>query len=259
MLYEASNIAPTSRDSLGWRKLFAVVAPSTNTSVQPEYDGMRPPGVTNHFARIAIPDTRVTDDASFMAMLENIRRATMEAVDVALSMEPDDLIMGMSAETFWDGAEGAEKMHRSLKARTGRQVVMGSQAVNAALQAYGGIRRIAVITPYMPVGDAQVRRYFEDCGYEVVTLEGLKCASPRLIAHVTEQELKRAVERVNSPDVDAIVQCGTNLAFARVAALAEFWLEKPVIAINTATYWWALRSNGIADRMQGHGRLLAEF
>ncbi|MFQ3594804.1 MAG: arylmalonate decarboxylase [Sphingomonadaceae bacterium] len=248
-----------SRDSLGWRKLFAVVAPSTNTSVQPEYDSMRPRGVTNHFARISIPDTKVTDDDSFMAMLENIRRATLEAVDVAMSMAPDDLVMGMSAETFWDGAEGAERMHQGLKERTGRKVVMGSQAVNEALKAYGGVRRIAVITPYMPVGDAQVRRYFEDCGYDVVALEGLKCASPRLIAHVSETELKRAVERVNGPDVDAIVQCGTNLAFARVAAMAEFWLEKPVIAINAATYWWALRSNGIPDKVSGFGRLLEDF
>ncbi|MCS6987584.1 MAG: arylmalonate decarboxylase [Sphingomonadaceae bacterium] len=252
-------VAATTRDSLGWRRLFAVVVPSTNTSVQPEYDAMRPHGVTNHIARITIPDTRVTDDDSFMVMLNNIRRATLEAVAQAMSMAPDDLIMGMSAETFWDGAEGAERMHRALRERTGRAVVMGSQAVHEALKAYGGIRRIAVITPYMPVGDAQVRRFFEDCGYDVVAVEGLKCASPRLIAHVSEADLKRAVERVNGPDVDAIVQCGTNLAFARVAAIAEFWLEKPVIAINTATYWWALRSNGIPDRMRGFGRLLAEF
>ncbi len=251
--------AKPSRDSLGWRKLFAVVAPSTNTSVQPEYDSMRPVGVTNHFARISIPDTRVTDDASFLVMLENIRRATLEAVDVAMSMQPDDLIMGMSAETFWDGAEGAERMHRNLRERTGCKVAMGSQAVTEALRAYGGVRRIAVITPYMPVGDRQVRRYFEDCGFEVVAIEGLKCRSPRLIAHVSEAELKRAVERVNGPDVDAIVQCGTNLAFARVAAIAEFWLEKPVIAINTATYWWALRSNGITDRIHGFGRLLQDY
>jgi maleate isomerase len=36
-------------------------------------------------------------------------------------------------------------------------------------------------------------------------------------------------------------------------------LGKPVIAINTATYWYALRQNGISDQMQGFGRLLAEF
>ena len=56
--------------------------------------------------------------------------------------------------------------------------------------------------------------------------------------------------------VDAIIQAGTNLAFAEVAAIAEFWLGKPVIAINTATYWHALRSMGIMDQMDGFGDLL---
>jgi maleate isomerase len=37
------------------------------------------------------------------------------------------------------------------------------------------------------------------------------------------------------------------------------WLGKPVIAINTATYWHALRANGIQDRMRGFGALLEHF
>ena len=37
-------------DALGWRMKFGVIAPSTNTVVQPEFDMMRPRGVTNHFA-----------------------------------------------------------------------------------------------------------------------------------------------------------------------------------------------------------------
>jgi maleate isomerase len=45
----------------------------------------------------------------------------------------------------------------------------------------------------------------------------------------------------------------------RLAAAAELWLGKPVIAINTATYWHALRTNGIQDQKQGFGRLLEEF
>jgi hypothetical protein len=38
--------------------------------------------------------------------------------------------------------------------------------------------------------------------------------------------------------------------------MAEFWLEKPVIAINTATYWHALRTMGFTDQKEGFGRLL---
>ena len=246
-------------DSLGWRRKFGVVVPSTNTSVQPEYDDMRPRGVTNHFARIAIPDTKVTDDASFMAMLNNIRSATVAAVDDVVSMSPDYIIMGMSAETFWDGAEGADKMLNDLRERTGRDVAMGSHACDAAIKCYGDIRRIGIITPYMPVGDAQVRKFFEETGYEVVAIEGLKCASPMLIAHESPQALKRAAEKVNDARVEAIVQCGTNLAFGRVAAACELAFEKPVIAINTATYWYALRQNGIEDRIEGYGSLLTDF
>ena len=63
----------------------------------------------------------------------------------------------------------------------------------------------------------------------------------------------------NGRDVDAIVQVGTNLSMVRLAAAAEMWLGKPVIAINTATYWHALRQNKIADKIPGLGRLLEEF
>ena len=45
---------------------------------------------------------------------------------------------------------------------------------------------------------------------------------------------------------------------ARLAATAEFWLDKPVLAINAATYWWALRRNGIADKIDGFGSLLVD-
>ena len=127
-----------------------------------------------------------------------------------------------------------------------------------AMRRYGNIRRIGVITPYMPVGDAQVRRFFTDNGFEVVALRGLKCASPVLIAHVQPAELRRAVQEVNDPSVELIIQAGTNLAFAAVAAEAERWLDKPVLAINTCTYWHALRSKGIEDKIQGFGSLLLE-
>jgi len=166
----------------------------------------------------------------------------------------------MSAETFWDGLAGSEKLKAKLSRRAKTGVTMGSDACRAALRAHGrGTKRLGVITPYMPVGDRQVRRFFTDCGYQVVNLLGLKCRSPVLIAHESKKTLRRAIERVNRGKVDAIVQVGTNLAMAEVAANAELELGKPVIAINTATYWHALRQHGIKDKVNGWGSLLSEF
>jgi maleate isomerase len=246
-------------DTLGYRAKFAVLAPSTNTSVQPEFDEMRPPGVTNHFSRIFIPNSPVKDDKDFLKLMDDIKAALMDAVDVVATCEPDYVVMGMSAETFWDGLDGSKILQDKLEKRSGKGVAMGSDASRAALKAYGGIKRIAVITPYMPVGDANVHKFFTDCGFEVKRLFGFKCQSPTLIAHVSTEQLRDALIEIDGPDIDAIVQVGTNLAMARLAAEAERWLKKPVVAINTATYWYALRQNKLMDKISGFGRLLEDF
>jgi len=246
-------------DSLGRRGKFGVLAPSTNTSVQPEYEAMRPWGITHHHSRLVIPDSRVSDDASFMRMMDDIRAALLPALEAVLTCDPDYVILAMSAETFWDGLEGSSQLQQKLEKIARRSVAMGSDACRAALRAYGSsVKRLGVITPYMPIGDKQVHRFFTECGYEVVNLLGLKCASPQLIAHESKQRLRDAIMEVNRGSVDAVVQVGTNLAMAEVAAMAEFWLDKPVIAINTATYWYALRQYGIKDKIYGWGSLLEQ-
>jgi len=251
-----SAITTASRDALGWRRKFGVIAPSTNTVVQPDYDDMRPAGVTNHHSRAVIPNIRVASDDDFLVLMDNVRAATEAAVKAAMTCDPDYLVLGMSAETFWDGVAGADTFGRTLREQTGVGVALGSSAVLAALQALGDIRRIGVITPYMPVGDQRVREFFAESGIDVVTLAGLKCASPVRIAHTTGPELEQAVKEVDCSAVEAIVQVGTNLSMLRLAAEAEEALDKPVVAINAATYWHALRESGIRDRCRGFGRLL---
>ena len=237
---------------------FGVIAPSTNTSVQPEFDGMRPYGVTNHFSRIHIPDNPVHSDDDFNQLMVDIRAELMVSIDRVMTCGPDRVVMGMSAETFWDGLDGSVIFQKNCEERAGVPVSMGSDACQAALRKYGDIKRISVITPYMPVGDENVRKFFTDCGFDVAEVYGLKCSSPMLIAHESEKTLRDAIIKVNDPSVEAIVQVGTNLAMARVAGMAEFWLDKPVLAINTATYWWSLRQAGIEDKIPGWGSLLME-
>ncbi|GIX15594.1 MAG: igiC protein [Paracoccaceae bacterium] len=243
-----------SNDARGWRCKFAVVAPSTNTIVQPDMDDLRVEGVTNHFGRIHVPNMKVTDDESFVALVEAIGRTLYEAVDRCMTCEPDYLIMGMSALMFWDGRDASERRMRQLADHCGVGVSAGSFACEAALNLFGA-KRIAVISPYFPVSDRNVTRFFTDCGFEVRDFRGLKCASPVLIAHVQEEELRRHILEMDNDGIDAIVQVGTNLSMCRLAV--EMWdrLGKPVIAINSATYWHALRAMGIEDRFPGHGPL----
>jgi maleate isomerase len=107
--------------------------------------------------------------------------------------------------------------------------------------------------------NTEVARYFADMGFDVVRDICLRCRSWVGIAEVTTATLREKLRELDGDDIDAIVQVGTNLSMVRLAAAAEMWLGKPVIAINTATYWHALRANGVHDKIEGLGRLLEEF
>jgi maleate isomerase len=249
------------RDVLGWRRKFAVVGPSTNTIVQPDFEMMRPVGVTNHYSRIFTPNAQAVSNETFMAGIAVIGDNVLDAVRSVMTCSPDYLVMGMSAITFYGGAKGADTFQVKIERASGVGVSIGSHSCTAALKAYGGIKRIAFLSPYYPVANKEVARYFTESGFQVVRDICLECKSWTGIAEVMPDMLRDKLIALNGDgrDVDAIIQVGTNLSMVRLAAAAELWLGKPVIAINTATYWHALRQSGIPDKIAGFGRLLEEF
>ena len=245
-------------DRLAYRLKIGLVVPSTNTTVQPETDAMRPVGVTNHIGRIHIPDLPLSSDTEFEAMVDAIGPDLFSCVDRVMTCKPAHLIMAMSIPTFWGGKAGSEKLLAKLQDRAGVPVTMGSDACIRALKRFEAVRKIGILTPYQPIGDAHVAQYFEDHGYKVATVQSLKRPSEVQIAHATEADIRDGLKALAAAGVDAIVQAGTDLAVVDIADGAERWLGIPVIAINAATYWAALRHCGISDRMKGHGSLLAE-
>jgi maleate isomerase len=165
--------------------------------------------------------------------------------------------MAMSIPTFWGGVAGAARLRERMQARAGVAVSLGSLACAEALRKFPDVRSIGILTPYQPVGDAHVARFFEESGWRIGAVHSLKRPSEVQIGHATEAELRDGLKALAAQGVDAIVQAGTDLALADLAGEAERWLGIPVIAINVATYWSALRANGITDRIRGFGALLA--
>ena len=246
-------------DVLGYRGLFGVIGPSTNTVVQPDMEAMRVPGITNHYSRIYVTDPDALTDEDFMAGTTAISNATLDAVRSVITCKPDYLVMGMSAVTFYGGVAGGEAFRKRVEDVSGVPISIGSAALVAALRAYGGVKRVSFVSPYFPIANAEVRRYLEESGFEVVRDIPLRCRCWTDIAKVPESRLVDVLAELDGDDVDALVQVGTNLSMVGLAARKEVELGKPVVAINTATYWHALRTYGIDDKVSGFGALLERF
>jgi maleate isomerase len=249
-------------DYYGYRKKFAVLVPSTNTAVETEYHRMCPVGVALATRACVIPPFKVVTEDDFVNMVKAIGAATEQGLRDALTCRPDHVIFGYSAETFWDGKERSDrefKRYNDIAQEAGGcGITFGAQAIQDALACFPGVKRIGVITPYMPVGDGMVVKFLKDIGYEVVRIKGHRSPGPVEIAHESFAKTRETVREVDGDDVDLILQAGTNLYFAELAAKLERELNKPVLAINALTFWHALRSQGIRDRISGFGRLLEE-
>ena len=251
-----------SADYYGYRKKFAVLVPTTNTAVEAEYHMMKPTGIVLATRGCVIPPFKVENETDFVNMVKAIGAATEQGLRDALTCRPDHVIFGYSAETFWDGKERSDREFRKYNdiARevAGCDITFGAQAIMDALACYPGVKRIAAITPYMPVGDGMVVKFMGDIGYEVVRIKGHCSPGPVEIAFEPFGKTRQLVREVDGDDVDLILQAGTNLYFVELAAQLERELGKPVLAINAVTLWHALRNNGIPDRIASFGSLLAE-
>ena len=234
-----------------------VIAPSTNTVVEHDFAMIRPAGVTFHTGRMYIENPALDSDEAFERLLGEIRQSITIAIRDIITCKPTHMLMGMSAETFWGGIEGNKAFEQRVREQSGLDVSTGASACRDALRAFGA-ERIAVFSPYQPVADRQVSTFFQEAGFSVAAVTGLCCSSATSIAEVPPGDLDAVVDQLNGDDVDAIVQVGTNLSFVRQAAALETTLGKPVIAINAATLWHALRTTGVDDAITNFGRILAE-
>ena len=245
-------------DQRGWKLKVGAVIPSTNTIVQPDFDDLRTPGITNHIGRITLPNMPIKTDEDFNKMVRLSETDMVAAVDRVKTMDPDVLIVGMSSLIVWDGLDASLSRKEMLENRIGVPVTGGSFAVAEALKKLE-VKNIGILSPYMPIADEHITKFFDDLGYNVVRFIGLRCPSPVAIADITNNTLSEALNEIDGTDIEALVQFGTNLHFMKQAATEEKKRKKPVISINSASYWHALRLSKINDQYEGYGKLLSKF
>jgi len=256
-------------DSLSFRRRFGLLLPATNTIMEHELwglifanqgaDGMR--GIGIHTTAIPIPRPQVGTAKG----LEDFKLQFLDGLEVAVNQallaKPQYLIMGISLEHILSGLGSIRETMAKTEAYCPLGWTTEHEAIHSALHCYGA-KRIGLLTPWEKNGNASAIRMFEDFGFDVVSSVGFSCANVQHIAHIPDWAKEKAItDLLATADnrLDAIVQCGTNMSLNTVVEQLEPLLDLPIIGVNSAIFWHALRENGFKEPLQGGGRLLREF
>jgi maleate cis-trans isomerase len=229
---------------------FGVLIPSTNTTVEIEYNRLLPPTLQAHVGRLGrgadIPfSPSRPEDIAYQARM--LGTARVEVVCLAQT----------SASLFDDDYDAVTK--RRMTEGAGVPSLTSAEAIGQAVRALGA-RRIALVSPYSQEVMGRARRYFESrYGLEVIAMEGFGATDAYAIGALSANNATEAFARLDRPEVDILVVPGGNFPTMQHIAAWERQFHKPVITTNQAALWAMLGVMQITTPLPGLGRLLEQM
>lgn len=223
---------------LGW------IVPSWNTVTEFEATRLAPPGISQHFTRIAH-----TEDTE--AAFERMAVQAPEAADLLAHAGVDALCYACTAGSFFRGRAYDVSFSAELTARAGRPVVTMADTLVQAAHALG-IERVAVGAPYEAWLMDLLVAYLEEGGLTVLRAAGLGHQANVLY------EPSKAVELADAawdPAADGLILSCGNFRTLESIDLIEARFQRPVITSVQAAMWGLLQATG-TQRGGGPGRLL---
>jgi maleate isomerase len=229
---------------------FGVLIPSTNTTVEIEYNRLLPAEYQAHVGRLkssgGTPFAPSIDaEVDYQAKL--LGTAKVEVICLSQT----------SASLFTDDYD--ESVVRRMSEGAGVPAVTSAQAIGQAVQALGA-SRIALASPYSQEVIERAKRYFETkFGLRVLGLHSFGATDAYMIGKLGPDNARDAFRQIDRAEIEVLVVPGGN--FPTMAFVPEWEREfgKPVITTNQAALWAMFRVMKIEAKLPGLGRLLAEM
>ncbi len=236
------------------RKRIGIMVPATNTTVEPDFHRIAPPGVTIHSQRLWLTNAGTGKEAmdQMNAQLEEgARRLAQGKVEV--------VNMTGTTNSFYRDLAWSDEMERIMsRGAGGIPAVATSPSVVRALN-YFGARKISVATPYPDWNNGRLKIYFESAGFDMLNVEGEPWASKAGAQGINDQDAEVIVDfasRVCMDEADVLFCPCTAWRSMEAAAELEQRLGRPVVTAVQATAWRTFRKAGITQSIAGNGRLL---
>ncbi len=236
----------------GRRGRIGLITLASDSSVLPEYTRVMPDGVAVYAAPIVLPRGEVNATAlAEMLASDQLEHAAALLVWVGV----DVIVFACTTGSLVHGVGWDREVAGRIELASGRPATTTTTTVLAALRAVGATS-LAVATPYVEELNAIERQFLEASGFAVAGISGLGCATDAEIGRLNPADAISLVERVDTPEADAVFISCTNFHCLPAIASLERQLGKPVVTSNLAGAWAALRQIGIDDAISGYGQLL---
>lgn len=239
---------PLRVDAFGTIRRLGLIALATDLTSERDFARLVPQDAAAvHTARIAFENP--TTPETLMRMQPGL----MRAADLILPDIPLDAICySCTAASVVIGDEAVAGAINA--ARPGVPVVTPTGAARAAFRALG-VRRIAVLTPYLIETSQPMAAYFSRHGLDVIRLHCLGMEDDREMARVSRETIVNAAVAVDTPEAEALFISCTALPALGAVAEIEARIGKPVVTSNQASIWAMLCHAGLGGQIEGYGRL----
>ena len=228
-----------------------LLAPSSNTTVEPEFYRALPEGVTLHTARL--PITTVTPE-SIGKMADSLD----EQSKLVATADVDVIILGATAPSFLKGLGYDREVSERITRVTGKPATTTSTALLEAMKLLN-ISRIALGSAYSPQVNDICASFLEANGIKVVSKDGLNVIDNLQIGRLDVQTAYDLGKKVDHPDAQAVVLACTNWKSMAIVEKLEQAIGKPVLSTTQVSIWGALKKIGFKGSIPGYGRLLRMF
>ena len=246
---------------IGWRAKIGLLVPSVNTVLEPEMvklcSGLIDQGLALYSTRLHIPSENISEgkqEEGLELLAEQVEKGTRELE----AAEVDVILYGCTSGSFFKGADWDKEIIRRIERVCKVSAVTPTTGMLEALEMLG-VKKVSVATPYSEAMDRKLREFLESHGFEVMSIDGLRCMNVHGLAQFSRSVVYKLVRGVNNPDAECVFISCTNFPTIDIIEVLEKDLGKPVITANQALLWSALRKLGVHGSIDGYGQLLKNF
>jgi len=239
----------------GWRGKFGFINPSICDSVLLEFYQILPEGILVTPADLKIQN--LTDEEFKKEAINRI----MEAVKTVDYEEVQAIIVGGTPPITKMGFEVEKEIITKVETLTKKPSSTTPTAEIDALK-FLGLKRIALVSPYVDALNLHLKSYLEYRGFEVVAVSGLgivKNAHLTQVSFDTAYTLAKETFLKAKASVDGIFLTCPRWPTVRCIAPLEKDLGVPVVSTAQALVWKALSLLNIREVRPGFGKLFKEF